>query len=50
MGNFKKFYIGGIDSEEEAALIYDKLAIICHGSKVRLDGYFYINLIIKIFY
>lgn len=35
MGNFKKFYIGGVEDEVDAALIYDKLAILCHGTKVR---------------
>ena len=35
MGNFKKIYIGAIDTEIEAALLYDKIAILVHGLQVR---------------
>ena len=28
MGNFKKMYIGAIEDEKEAALLYDKVAIL----------------------
>lgn len=31
MGNFKKIYIGAVDTELEAALLYDKIAILVHG-------------------
>ena len=34
MGNFKKVYVGAIESEREAAYLYDKIAIIIHGLKV----------------
>jgi hypothetical protein len=34
MGNFKKMYVGAIDKEEDAALLYDKVAILTHGLKV----------------
>jgi hypothetical protein len=34
MGNFKKVYIGAISNEEDAAQLYDKIAIIIHGLKV----------------
>jgi hypothetical protein len=34
MGNFKKVYIGAIENEEDAAQLYDKIAIIIHGLKV----------------
>ena len=37
MGNFKKVYIGAIESEQEAAYLYDKIAIIIHGLKVTLS-------------
>lgn len=36
MGNFKKMYIGAIENEREAALIYDRIAILVHGLKVRI--------------
>lgn len=36
MGNFKKLYIGAIEREHDAALLYDKIAILTHGIKVRL--------------
>jgi hypothetical protein len=35
MGNFKKMYIGAIEDEKEAALMYDKIAILVHGLKVQ---------------
>ena len=35
MGNFKKIYIGAIETQEEAAKLYDKVAILIHGMKVR---------------
>ena len=31
MGNFKKMYFGAITNERDAALLYDKLAIVLHG-------------------
>lgn len=34
MGNFKKLYVGAIESEVEAALLYDRVAILSHGLKV----------------
>lgn len=34
MGNQKKIYIGAVESEMEAATIYDKVSIIIHGMKV----------------
>lgn len=34
MGNFKKMYIGAIENEQEAAQLYDKIAILVHGLKV----------------
>lgn len=37
MGNFKKVYIGAIETEQEAAYLYDKIAIIIHGLKVTLS-------------
>ena len=40
MGNFKKVYIGAIDDEQEAAYLYDKIAIIIHGLKVRYSPSF----------
>ena len=37
MGNFKKMYFGAIKSEKEAALFYDKLAIVSHGIKAKTN-------------
>lgn len=37
MGNFKKMYFGAIEDEREAALFYDKLAIVSHGIKARTN-------------
>ena len=37
MGNFKKFYIGGLKTEEEAAKLYDKLAIFYHGMEAKTN-------------
>ena len=34
MGNFKKMYVGAIDKEQDAAILYDKVAILTHGLKV----------------
>ena len=39
MGNFKKMYIGAIEDEQEAASLYDKIAILVHGLKVRFKWY-----------
>lgn len=36
-GNFKKIYVGSIDSEAEAALLYDKIAILVHGLKAKTN-------------
>lgn len=35
MGNFKKLYVGTIETEYEAALLYDSVAILSHGLKVQ---------------
>ena len=43
MGNFKKVYIGAIEDEQEAAYLYDKIAIIIHGLKVRYSPSFWHN-------
>ena len=37
MGNFKKFYIGGIKTELEASKLYDKLAIFYHGMEAKTN-------------
>jgi len=37
MGNFKKFYIGGIKTEIEASKLYDKLAIFYHGMEAKTN-------------
>ena len=37
MGNFKKFYIGGIKTELDAARLYDKLAIFYHGMEAKTN-------------
>lgn len=34
MGNFRKIYIGAIDEETEAAVLYDKISMLVHGLKV----------------
>jgi hypothetical protein len=36
MNNKKKKYVGSFSNEEEAAILYDKVAIITHGLKVFL--------------
>ena len=36
MGYFKKIYVGALDDEKEAALLYDKIALLVHGMKVRI--------------
>lgn len=36
MGNFKKMYIGAIEDEREAAILYDKTAILTQGLKVKI--------------
>ena len=33
-GNFRKIYIGAIDKEIDAAILYDKIAILLQGMKV----------------
>lgn len=40
MGNFKKMYVGAIDEEKDAALLYDKVAVLTHGLKVQNLKYF----------
>lgn len=37
MGNFKKFFYGSIKSEQDAAALYDKLAILLHGISARTN-------------
>ena len=37
MGNFKKIYIGAIDKELEAAILYDKIAVLVHGLKAKTN-------------
>lgn len=37
MGNFKKMYFGAIENERDAALFYDKLAIVSHGVKAKTN-------------
>ena len=37
MGNFKKMYVGAIDEEKDAALLYDKVAILTHGLKAKTN-------------
>ncbi|TNV81846.1 hypothetical protein FGO68_gene12305 [Halteria grandinella] len=37
MGNFKKMYIGAIENEQEAAFLYDKIAILVHGLKAKTN-------------
>ena len=37
MGNFKKFYIGGIKTELDAARLYDKLAVFYHGMEAKTN-------------
>ena len=37
MGNFKKMYVGAIQNEEEAAMLYDKIAIVTHGLKAKTN-------------
>lgn len=34
MGHMKKIYIGAIEEEKEAAILYDKISILVHGLKV----------------
>lgn len=34
MGYFKKIYVGALEDEKEAALLYDKIALLIHGLKV----------------
>eukprot|EP00347_Sterkiella_histriomuscorum_P016005 403354863 len=37
MGNFKKMYVGAIDQEQDAAQLYDKVAIFTHGLKAKTN-------------
>ena len=37
MGNQKKIYIGAVESEVEAATIYDKISILIHGMKAKTN-------------
>lgn len=39
MGNFKKLYMGAIETENDAALLYDRVAILSHGLKVSNISY-----------
>jgi hypothetical protein len=34
MGNFKKMYVGAIDEQKDAGMLYDIIAILSHGLKV----------------
>ena len=34
MGNFKKMYVGAIEEQREAGILYDIIAILSHGLKV----------------
>ena len=45
MGNFKKMYVGAIDQEQDAATLYDKIAILTHGLKVHFNLFTLIILI-----
>lgn len=36
MNNKKKKYVGSFDDEHDAAILYDKVAIITHGLKVSI--------------
>ncbi len=36
MGNLKKMYVGAIENENDAASLYDRIAILVHGLKVRI--------------
>lgn len=36
MGNLKKMYVGAIEDEKEAAVLYDKIAILTYGLKVNI--------------
>jgi len=40
MGNQKKIYIGAIQNEDEAAALYDRIAILIHGLKVSIYLFF----------
>ena len=37
MSSKKKLYIGGIDTEEEAAKVYDEMAITINGIKAKTN-------------
>ena len=36
MGYFKKIYVGALEEEKEAAILYDKIALLIHGLKVQI--------------
>ena len=37
MGNQRKIYIGAIEDEKEAAIMYDKVAILVQGLKAKTN-------------
>lgn len=37
MGYFKKIYVGALEDEKEAALLYDKIALLIHGIKAKTN-------------
>ena len=39
MVNNKKMYVGAINNEHEAAQLYDKIAILVHGFRVRKHSF-----------
>jgi hypothetical protein len=48
MNNKKKKYVGSFADEKDAAVLYDKVAILTHGLKVRLLYSVYGSLMNKI--
>ena len=48
LGNLKKHYIGSINSEEKAARIYDRHAILTHGLRAKTNFSYTKTQILKI--